>query len=214
MIRRTLFMKLQISFDIGNLEQAITIATDIAPYADILEVGTLLIYTYGVHAVEQFKKNFNDKIILADTKLVDRGKDTVQLYAKAGANWVTVMAGTSKNVIHSACTAAHAANIKVMLDLLDAGSIGQSALEAKNLGADALLFHQAYDEESTTFLDTWEMIHGNTDLPIFISNNIKRDTINKVISVKPYGIVVGKSIVESTSPEDEAQFFKNICEGM
>jgi 3-hexulose-6-phosphate synthase len=126
-------------------------------------VGTILIYHHGTNAIKQFKEAFPDKVILADTKIVDRGKEVVELFADAGADWITVMAGTSSNVIHATTTAAHNANIKVMLDLIGSDSVGQSALEAKNLGADALLFHQPYTEaESLVFLDKWDMIKGNT----------------------------------------------------
>lgn len=204
-------MKLQISFDITDLDQAITIAQQIAPFADIIEVGSLLILNHGTHAVKTFRNALPNSVILADTKIVDRGKDATTLFAKAGANWVTVMGGTNKNIIHAACTNAHALNAKVMLDLIDVESVGQIAMEAKNLGVDALLFHEPYEEETLTFLDRWEMVHGNTDLPIFISNNIKRDNIHKIIAIKPDGIVIGKSITDATDPVAEAQFFKALC---
>ncbi|HRN77737.1 MAG TPA: orotidine 5'-phosphate decarboxylase [Candidatus Dependentiae bacterium] len=204
-------MKLQISFDITDLDQAITIAQQIAPFADIIEVGSLLILNHGTHAVKTFRNALPNSVILADTKIVDRGKDATTLFAKAGANWVTVMGGTNKNIIHAACTNAHALNAKVMLDLIDVESVGQIAMEAKNLGVDALLFHEPYEEETLTFLDRWEMVHGNTDLPIFISNNIKRDNIHKIIAIKPDGVVIGKSITDATDPVAEAQFFKALC---
>src|SRR5690606_12376783 len=142
-------MKLQISFDLLDLDKALAIGTEVAHNADIIEVGTILIYRHGIKAVEQFKKAFPEKIILADTKIVDRGKEIAELFAQAGADWITVMAGTSPHVIHATTTAAHHSNVKVMLDLIDSSSIGQSALEAKNLGADALLFHQPYSEQDS-----------------------------------------------------------------
>jgi len=205
-------MKLQISFDMTNLEQAITIAQDIAPFADIIEIGTLLVYTHGIQAVEAFRKAFPKQTLLVDSKIVDRGKEVVTLFAKAGADWITVMAGTNKNVIHTACSTAHDLKIKVMLDLLDAESIGQSALEAENLGADALLFHESHDDATVTFLDKWEMIQGNTKLPIFVSHHIKRETIEKILSVKPHGVVIGRSITAASNPAQEAAFFREVCD--
>ena len=128
-------MKFQVSFDFIDLEKSLDIASEISEYIDIFEVGTILIYKHGVHAVEQFKNRFPNKKILADTKIADRGKEVVTLFANAGADWMTVIAGTGKNVIHTACTTAHDLGKKIMLDLLDASSVGQSALEAKNLGS-------------------------------------------------------------------------------
>jgi 3-hexulose-6-phosphate synthase len=204
-------MKLQISFDLIDLDKAIAIGSKVAQYADIIEVGTILIYHHGTDAVKQFKEAFPDKIILADTKIVDRGKEVVDLFAQAGADWITVMAGTSANVIHATTTAAHHANVKVMLDLVGSDSVGQSALEAKNLGADALLFHQPYNEaESLVFLDKWDMIKGNSNLPIFISAKINRENVDKIVALRPDAIIVGLSITEAEDSVQEAQYFSEL----
>ena len=140
-------MKLQISFDFTDLNRALEIAAQIRDYADILEIGTLLVYAHGITAVEQFRKAFPDKVLLTDTKIVDHGKESIALFARAQTDWVTIMAGTNRNVIHAACSAAHERNKKVALDMIDSKEVGQSAFEAKNLGADALLVHQPYDVE-------------------------------------------------------------------
>ncbi len=206
-------MKLQVSFDVTDLQHALQVASQVAPHVDILEVGTLLIYNHGSQAVTAFKKQFPDKTILADAKIADRAKDAITLLADAGADWITVIAGTGKQVIHTACTTANALNKKIMLDLLDSASVGQSALEAKNLGVDALLFHQPYDEkQSLIFLDKWEMIKGNTELPIFISANITRTTIDEITALKPAGIIIGQSITDAQQPEVEAAYFKQIID--
>ena len=205
-------MKLQIAFDITDLDTAIGIAKQVAERCDILEIGTLLIYKNGVHAIERFREEFPKKTLLADTKIIDRGKEAVSILANTGIDWITVMAGTGKEVIHSAATMAHQCNIKVMLDLVDASSLGQSALEAKNLGVDALLFHQAYDEKDTLILlDKWEMVRGNTTLPIFVSAKITRTTIFNILNIKPDGIIVGKSIIDADDPALEAEFFYELC---
>jgi len=41
-------MKLQVSFDTTNLNNALQIASSIVKYTDIIEVGTLLIYRYSL----------------------------------------------------------------------------------------------------------------------------------------------------------------------
>jgi 3-hexulose-6-phosphate synthase len=205
-------MKLQIAFDITDLDKAIELAKKVEDQSDILEIGTLLIYKNGIKAIERFREEFPKKTLLADTKIIDRGKEAVATMASAGADWITVMAGTGKEVIHSASTMAHQCNVKVMLDLVDSSSLGQSALDAKNLGADALLFHQAYDEkDALILLDKWEMVRGNTQLPIFVSAKITRSTIFNIINIKPDGIIIGKSIIDSDDPAGEAQFFYDLA---
>lgn len=206
-------MKLQISFDLPDLDKALEIAKSVVNFCDRIEIGTILIYKYGIEAIRRFKEELPDSVLLADTKMVDRSRDIVtHVFAKTSVQWLTVMAGTSSDVIHTACTAAHDANKKVMLDLLDSKSLGQSALDAQNLGADALMYHQPYEEEkSLVFLEQWDMIRGNSSLPIFVSAHINRDIIEQIIAIKPNGIVIGRAITHAEDPAAEAQYFHEIC---
>ncbi|NBQ17119.1 hypothetical protein EBU24_02270 [bacterium] len=205
-------MKFQISFDLIDVEKQIEIAKKIINYADIFEVGTLPIFKHGIHAIERFKQEFPKKTILADTKVVDRGRDVASIFSQAGADWISVMGGTSQNVIHGACAKAHDLGKKVILDLIDSNSPGQTALEANSLGADALLFHQAHDETGgLSILEHWEMVRGNTNLPIFVSAKITRETLDQILHLKPDGIIVGRAITEHEDPETEAKFFFDKC---
>jgi 3-hexulose-6-phosphate synthase len=206
-------MKLHITFDVADLDKALQTAAQVVEYCDALQVGSLLIYKYGVSAVKVFQEKFPQKDILAHARIADKGKDATTIFAQAGADWLTVLTGSRNDVILAACTYAHSVNKKVMVDLIDSSSPGQSALEAKNLGADALLFHQPYDEKaaSLTTIDNWEMVRGNTQLPIFIAGKINRDTIEQFMVLQPAGLIIGKAIVEADNPEKEAQFFYELC---
>ena len=208
-------MKLQISFDLTDLEKALSIAQHVTPFADILEIGTLLIYAHGIRAIEQFRATFPNATLLADTKIVDRGKECATFFASAQSNWISVMAGTNKNVIHAVCSTAKESGMQVMLDLIDSKEYGQSSLEAKNLGVDALLLHEPYiiTQQPLAFLDQWDQIRSNTDLPIYISAHINRENIDDIIKVKPEGIIVGRAITESDDPRSQAEFFYTICKG-
>ena len=201
-------MKLQISFDLSDIDKALALAKEVADDADIIELGTLMLYLHGIKTVEQFRAEFPNKILLADTKIIDRAKETVTLFSKAGADWMTVMAGTSNNIIHSATSTAHSLGKKIMLDLLDAKSLGQSALEAKSLDVDALLLHKPYDEDSAlVFLDQLDMIRGNTDLPIFLSGKVTKEIYDKLIDIKPDGIIIGRAITDAENPKEAAHYF-------
>ena len=205
-------MKLQIAFDLTDLDKALAIAKEVEPFCDIFEIGTVLIYQHGMEAIKKFKETFGTKTILADSKIIDRGSLTAELFSDASVDWFTVMAGTSSEVIHAACSVANNKKKKVMIDLLDSSSVGQSAMEAKNLGASALLLHQPYEEQdSFTFFDQWDMVKGNASVPVFVSAKITRETIDKVIGLQPDGIVIGTSIVQAENPAQEAEFFYNLC---
>lgn len=203
-------MKFQVSFDIIDLEKSIAIAKEIENYVDILEVGTLLIYKYGDEAVRSFKDTFPQKTILADTKIADQSRDATSIFAQAGADWITVLAGSPRNVIHTACLVAHEFNKKIMLDLSDASSIGQSALEAKSLGVDALLFHKPSEQPQAIFYEHWEMVKGNTQLPIFITSNVSKENIAEILSIGANGIIISKAITNSNNPLEETIYFSNV----
>lgn len=194
-------MKLQVSLDIPQLDKAIAYATEIQQAVDIIEVGSLLIYKYGEQAIKQFREQFPQTLILADLKIADRGKEACKLAFQAGADWVTVLAGTKQTVIRTVCSTAHDMNKKVMLDLIDASSLGQSALEAKNLGVDALLFHRTAEDQPSSF-DQWDMIQGNTRLPIFIAAHVTRENLHDILQLKPGGIIMSKSSEKELPVED------------
>lgn len=204
-------MKLQIAFDMTDLDQAIAIASEVEKQADMFRIGSLLLNNYGVWAIKRFKEVFPQKTLVVDAKILDHSKEAVALLINAGADWITVMAGAPKAVIHTACTIGHEMHKKIILDLLDANSLGQSALEAKSLGVDALMFHTAIDQEQqSSFLDRWEMVRGNTQLPIFISSHITKENVADILTLSPAAIIVGKAITHATSPIEEAIYFNNL----
>ena len=200
-------MKLQIAFDIDNLEKCIKIAQQIEPFCDQFEIGSLLLCKYGIQAIQEFRKAFPDKEIIAETHIVDKGKDITNLCIDAGADWVTVMAGAQKQVIHSVCATAGSKK-SVMLDLSDTTMTGQASMEAQALGVDAILFYKpAKDAESVVALDQWEIVRGNTKLPIYIASHIDRNSVQRVLLLKPDGIIISNAITEHSDPATEAQYF-------
>ena len=85
------------------------------------------------------------------------------------------------------------------------------ALEAKSLGADALIFHkQSIESDNILFLDRWEMVKGNSPLPIFISAHITRENIAEILSIGASGVIIGSAIVNATDPAAEADYFAHL----
>ncbi len=210
-------MKFQVSFDGLDNDRNLYIAEQIGQYADIIEIGSLPIFKYGIECIKQFRTNFPKHNLFADTKIVDRGRDVTSLFSQAGADWISVMAGTNTQVIHGVCSKAHDLGKRVYLDLLDAKSPGQIVVEAKSLGIDAILFHQPsekYNTLSISFAEQWEMVKGNTELPIFISSAVTRESIDFILTLNPDGLIVGSAITESDDPVVEARFFYEKCKGV
>lgn len=204
-------MKMHITFDNTDRDKAILTASSLEPYTDVFEIGSLLLYKYGEEVVKLFKEKFPNKILVVDAKIIDNGKELAALFADAGSDWITVMAGASSSIIRNACAVAHEKGKKVLLDLLDSNSVGQSALEAQSLGVDALLIHRPTSKDQELFfLDIWEMIKGNTQLPIYVSSNGGPDVIRDLITLNPAGIIFGKNITHADNPVSEAQSYYQI----
>lgn len=204
-------MQIQISYDFTNLSKAIEIAKKTASFADIIEVGTPLLISEGADAVTEFRKNFPDKTIVADAKIVDRVSLTIPLLVEAGANYVTVLYGTSNAVIQKAASLAHENDAKIILDLIDPDTMGQGARDAELLGVDAILFHHPHETSDTfSHMESWDIVHGNTSLPIFISGRINKSCIKQIIERGPKGVVIGSAITRSEDPSAAAKFFNKI----
>lgn len=205
-------MKLQISFDLLDLEKALKIAHEVEPYCDQFEIGTPMLYRFGIQAIEAFRADFGRKTLVADTKIIDRGEQITTLVAQAGADWLTVMGGTNRRVLYAVVQAAKAQKINVMIDMIDIGAPGQMAMDAQGLHAQALLMHKPHDEgESLSFLDEWDLVRGNTPLPIFVAASITRANIDAILKLKPNGVVIGSAITGAENPAQEAQYFYQLC---
>lgn len=203
-------MKLFISFNLLDLEKALSIADNVHNYCDAFEIGPVLLASYGAHAIQKFRQQFPEKALVADTNIAEFEKEYVEIAVNAGADWVTVLAGTSTNTIHNTCSAAHSSGKKVLLDLVDTLSGGQSAVDAKSLGIDALIVHNIESNNPYALIDRWDMVRGNTTLPVFICNYVDRNNIGELIKLDPAGIIIGRSITHVENPREEAEHFFNI----
>ena len=204
-------MKLQISFDFIDLEKAIKIAKEVEPFADILEVGSELINIHGINAIKSFKQNFPKKEIFADVKLVNRVESIIKEYSNAGASYISVLAGTTNNVIQNATKIAHENKCQIALDLVDSNSMGQSAMDAQALDVDKIIFHSPHESHNLEkLLEEWENVKGNTVTPIFIAGGITEENIKNLLNLKPSGVIIGSSIIKSESPAKSAERFKKL----
>ena len=204
-------MKLQIKYNLPSLTDALKIAEQTEEYADVIEVGSLLIYQHGIKSIEMFKQKFPNKEIYADAKISNKGEDSVKMFANAGAKYISVLAGTYYRIIRDATSTAKKYNVHITLDFINSHSLGKSAMEAKTLGAHSILLHRALaPDEKIDLKNYWEQVRGNTDLPIFIKGKINQAALEDIIPLKPQGVVVGSEIVDASDPRKKADQFKNI----
>jgi 3-keto-L-gulonate-6-phosphate decarboxylase len=204
-------VKLQIKYNFTNTSKALAIARQTAQFADIIEVGSLLIFKEGAKAVEAFKEEFPEKEIYADAKIACRGEESAQIFAAAGATYISVLAGTYDDVIQSTCTSAANSNCRIVLDCLNASSLGKSAAQSKTMGVHSLLFHRnIFAKEGEDATDNFQEIRDNTDLPIFVKGRISAEILKTILPLKPAGIVIGSAITRGSNPVEEAEKIKKL----
>jgi len=201
-------MKLHIAFDLLDLEKCIQIARIAQPHVDRFEIRASLLYAYGIHAIEVFKKEFPDTELFVDTKIVNHGKELSNLAFQAGADIISVMAGAPEHFIHAVCNHSHDQKKKVLLDLLDTSLVGQAALMASSLRVDGIIFYQTPEEnQGYAPSEKWQSVEENSTVPIFIGSNITRNNIDGVLALNPAGITLGKAITQAQDPLAEILYF-------
>src|SRR5262245_65831547 len=92
--------RLQVALDFLVFSRAAKAAAEaVAGGADLLEVGTPLLKSEGLDAVRRLREQFPGTPIVADTKTMDAGRAEMEMAAKAGAAWATVLGVASASTI-------------------------------------------------------------------------------------------------------------------
>lgn len=204
-------MKLHITYNLPDTAQALKIAEQTADSADIIGVGSLLLLKDGIRSVAAFRAAFPNKIIFAEAHLVEKTEFAITMLAQAGANYISVLAGSLNNSIKKAVATAHRFDVKIALDLLNAPSVGQSAMDAKALGIDLLIVHRGPESSDPRELDAdWHDARDNSPLPIFITGKIDASNFQEIVALKPHGIMVGAAVTKAESPAQAAQLFHGL----
>lgn len=137
----------QISLDLTNIDEALeTAAMALRAGVDWLEAGTPLILAEGLHGVKKLREAFPTIPIVADLKTMDGGYLEAEMMAKAGANYVVVMARAHEETIKCVVQAGKDFGAQVMGDNLGCPDMVEGARFLEDLGCDFVIHHIGYDE--------------------------------------------------------------------
>jgi len=112
-------MKIQFAMDVKTIKEALALCEEVAEFVDILEVGSPLIASEGVHAVKAIKQEYPEKIVLADTKCCDGGYVIGSYAYEAGADIATLMAVATDMTVQRFVEAAKEYNKKHALQIFE-----------------------------------------------------------------------------------------------
>lgn len=217
----------QISLDVTTIEEAVqTAELALRAGVDWLEAGTPLILAEGLRAVRELRARFPETPIVADLKTMDGGYLEAEMMAKAGANYVVVMARAHAETIKVVCQAGRDYDIGVMGDNLGCPDMVAGAKLLEDLGCNFVIHHIGYDERrgiaargerAPTPLDQLREVVEAVSIPVQAVGGL---SIDQAIESPKYGaplVVIGAPL--AINPDrfqraggDLEQVLKQICD--
>jgi len=209
-------VRFQVALDYENLDDALELANQVAPYVDIMEAGTPLIKAEGIGAVKALKKAYPKKEICADLKTADAGYLEVRMAAQASADIVTVLADAYNETLLGALKAAHEFKVEVMADLIVsripisrlADIIG---LSFKGTDIHYACVHSGLDSRAArrapySELESVSRLRGHPCLAV--AGGIRVVDLAKILTYPVEIIIAGGGITKAKNPAKSAKKFQ------
>lgn len=192
----------QVSLDVTSIEEATELA-EVAVRAgvDWLEAGTPLILAEGLRAVQELKRRFPEKPLVADLKTMDGGYLEAEMMAKAGADMVVVMGVAHRATIRAVVQAAQDYNIRVMGDVLAAGDKVDCARMLEAEGVDYVIVHTGFDERrmhpDRSPLDVLQRVVEAVNVPVQAVGGLSIEQAKRMPSLGAPLVVIGAPLIIS-----------------
>lgn len=203
--------KLQVAIDLLTTEAALELAAKVAPYVDIIELGTPLIKAEGLSVVTAMKAAFPDKLVFADMKTADTGALEAEMAFKAGADLVTVMGAVDDATIKGAVEAANKYGKKVVVDTIGVKDRVQRAKEVTAFGVAFVELHAGLDEQALPGYSVQTLISEGREakVPFSVAGGVNIDTIKDVVAAGADVAVAGGAIYGAKDQAAAAKALKD-----
>ena len=205
-------MKLQVALDLLSTDDAVNLLNDIAPYVDIIEVGTPLTKIEGLAVLREIKSRWPDKFLFADLKTMDAGALEAELALNAGADAVSVLAVAADGTIAGAVNAANKLGKSVVVDLIGVPPTHRLARidELRKLGVGTVELHAGLDEQAQEGYSLPALLAtiAGTDVKFAVAGGITLDTVDIVAAAGAETAVVGGGIYNAANPAATAKSLK------
>ena len=201
--------RLQVALDSLDLPAALRPLPEVADYVDVIEVGTVLCLSEGMHAVRAVRALFPDKDVLADVRIAEAGSVIAKLAFDAGANLVSVIGCAAMPTFEAVVAEARRAGGEVQVELGADWSLDRAA-QLWDAGVTHAILHRSRDAEA---LGTLEWAPGDLESIKLLADIGFQVTVTGGISVAdidilagyPVAIVIaGRSIVAAADPRRAA----------
>jgi 3-hexulose-6-phosphate synthase len=208
--------KLQVAIDLLTTEEALALAAKVAPYVDIIELGTPLIKNMGSSVISAMKKAHPDKIVFADLKTADAGELEADIAFKAGADLVTVMGAAGDATIAGAVKAAKAHGKGVVVDTIGVADRVTRAREVAKIGVDFVELHAGLDEQWTPGYSIQVLIDeaARAGTAVSIAGGVNISNVAAVIKAGAQVAVAGAAIYSAKDPGAAARALRDAIDAV
>ncbi|MDB5061048.1 MAG: 3-hexulose-6-phosphate synthase [Mucilaginibacter sp.] len=203
--------KLQVAIDLLTTEDALALAAKVAPYVDIIELGTPLIKNMGSAVITAMKTAHPDKLVFADLKTADAGELEADIAFKAGADLVTVMGAAGNATIIGAVKAAKAHGKGVVVDTIGYPDRVKRAQEVSGMGVEFVELHAGLDEQWTAGYSIQVLIDeaARAGVPVSIAGGVNISNVAAVIKAGAQVAVAGAAIYGAEDPAAAAKALRD-----
>lgn len=200
-------MKIQVAMDVLTTGDALALAGKVAPWVEILELGTPLIKAEGLSAITAIKQAHPDKLVFADLKTMDAGELEADMAFKAGADLVTVLGAAGNSTIEGAVKAGQAHGKGVVVDLIGVKDKVSRAKEVVGMGATFVEVHAGLDEQAEDGFDFSKLLEVGREagVPFSIAGGVKPASIGSVRDAGADVAVAGGAIYGAADPAAAAR---------
>lgn len=205
-------MKLQVAVDRVSIEKAIYIIKEVEEYADIIEIGTSLIKDFGLESVRRIKKEFPNKIILADIKTVDEAEYEFEAVYNAGADIATVLGGASLETLRICRRVANKYKKDYLIDLIEVSKEKEESL--KEFSDGIICVHLPSDNGKRGLEDLINSTIGSLKdfNRLAVAGGVSKDSISTIKKAKFHIAIVGGAITKAKDIKEAAKDFKAFME--
>lgn len=192
---------IQIALDQTHLDSALTVADNVESYVDIIEVGTILAFAEGMHAVSILRQRHPEHILVCDMKITDGGAILARMAFEAGADWITVSAAAHIATMAACKKIADEFMREIQIEIYGNWTF-DDAKKWVGLGIKQAIYHRSRDAELAGISWTPEDIEkmrklSDLGLELSITGGIIPEDIHLFAGINAKSFIAGRALAGS-----------------
>lgn len=189
---------IQIALDQTHFDEAQIVADNVHSFIDIIEVGTILAFADGMHAVSGLRKKYPAHILVCDMKITDGGAILSRMAFEAGADWLTVSAAAHIATIAACKKVADEFTREIQIEIYGNWTL-EDARKWVDLGIRQAIYHRSRDAELAgigwTESDIEKMRKlSDLGLELSITGGIVPEDIKRFAGIKAKAFIAGRAL--------------------